>query len=62
GRTELGCAQFCGVSHYKMAGLVIARAEPDYRGWLARAEVDSRLRFDPAAGSATDAWDWETGR
>ena len=62
GRTELGCAQFCGVSHYKMSGLLIAREEPDYGRWLARAQVDSQLRFDPAAGSAADAWDWETGR
>ncbi len=31
GRTELGCAQYCGVSHYKMSGLLIARPEPDYR-------------------------------
>ncbi len=62
GRAELGCAQHCGANHYKMRGDLIARDEADYAAWLARAETDSRLRFDPAAGSAADAWDWETGR
>jgi cytochrome c oxidase subunit II len=60
GRFELGCAQHCGVSHYKMRGLLLVRDEADYREWLARAETDSRLRFDP--NGATGAWDWETGR
>jgi cytochrome c oxidase subunit II len=61
GRTEIGCAQHCGVGHTRMRGWLVARDAGDYRDWLARAETDSRLRFDPAAGSAADAWDWETG-
>ena len=61
GRTEVGCAQHCGVGHTRMRGWLVARDPADYRGWLARAETDSRLRFDPAAGSAANAWDWETG-
>jgi len=60
GRYEIACAQFCGVNHYKMRGLLIARPEPDYRGWLARAETDSRLRSDETA--VAGAWDWETGK
>jgi cytochrome c oxidase subunit 2 len=62
GRTEIGCAQHCGVGHTRMRGWLVARDPGDYGGWLARAETDSRLRFDPAAGSAADAWDWDTGR
>lgn len=62
GRTELGCAQHCGANHYKMRGDLIARDEADYRAWLGRAQLESRLRFDAAAGSAADAWDWDTGR
>lgn len=62
GRTEVGCAQHCGVGHTRMRGELVARDDGDYRAWLARAETDSRLRFDAAAGSAADAWDWETGR
>jgi cytochrome c oxidase subunit 2 len=62
GRFEIGCAQHCGVSHYKMRGLLTVDGEADYAAWLARAETDSRLRHDPSDGTASDAWDWETGR
>jgi cytochrome c oxidase subunit 2 len=59
GRYELGCAQHCGVSHYKMRGLLVARAADDYAEWLARAETDSRLRQDPGAPADAGAWGWE---
>ena len=65
GRFEIACAQHCGVSHYKMRGLLVARPEGEYRDWLARAETDSRLHADatdPATRDAAGAWDWETGR
>jgi cytochrome c oxidase subunit 2 len=59
GRTEIGCAQHCGVSHYKMRGWLIAAPEDEYRAWLARAETDSRLRYDPADTVAQqEGWDW----
>jgi cytochrome c oxidase subunit II len=62
-RTEIACAQHCGVSHYKMRGVLIAAPEDAYRAWLTRAETDSRLRYDPADTAANqEAWDWETGR
>ena len=59
GRTEIGCAQHCGVSHYKMRGWVIAAPEDEYRAWLTRAETDSRLRYDPADTVAQqEGWAW----
>jgi cytochrome c oxidase subunit 2 len=59
GRHEIGCAQHCGVSHYKMRGWLIATPEDEYRAWLARAETDSRLRFDPDDTAALqEAWEW----
>jgi len=59
GRTEIGCAQHCGVSHYKMRGWLIASPEDEYRAWLARAETDSRLRYDPADTVAQqEGWEW----
>jgi cytochrome c oxidase subunit 2 len=60
GRYEIGCAQHCGVSHYKMRGLLIAETEDDYQAWLGRAETDSRLRNE--ADPTREGWDWETGR
>lgn len=59
GRYEVGCAQLCGVSHYKMRGWVIATPEDEYRAWLARAETDSRLRYDPADTAVQqEGWAW----
>ena len=40
-----------------MRGWLIAAPEDEYRAWLARAETDSRLRYDPA-----DATTAGTGR
>ena len=62
GRYEIGCAQHCGVNHYKMRGLLVARDAGDYAEWLGRAETDGRLRQDAAAPSETGAWNWETGK
>lgn len=61
GRYEIGCAQHCGVSHYKMRGLLVVESEEDYRTWLGRAETDSRLRYDPGRPAAADGWAWEGG-
>jgi cytochrome c oxidase subunit 2 len=67
GRFEIGCAQHCGVSHYKMRGQLAVESAGDYTSWLARAEIDSRLRQDQIdqidqTTPPTDGWDWETGR
>jgi cytochrome c oxidase subunit 2 len=59
GRYEIGCAQHCGVSHYKMRGVLVVESEDDYRTWLGRAETDSRLRYEPGPDQG---WDWETGQ
>jgi len=59
GRTEIGCAQHCGVSHYKMRGWLIASPADEYRAWLTRAETDSRLRYDAAdTAAAQEGWEW----
>jgi cytochrome c oxidase subunit 2 len=65
GRFEIGCAQHCGVGHYKMRGLLLADAPADYARWSARAEEDARLRYDAAEAAAQrnqlndDAWEWD---
>lgn len=60
GRFEIGCAQHCGVNHYKMRAELRALAPDAYESWLRDAAVDSRLRYDPADASAHDGWDWDT--
>ena len=47
GRFEIGCAQHCGVSHYKMRAELAVDSPSRLRAWLARAETDSRLRSTP---------------
>jgi cytochrome c oxidase subunit 2 len=65
GLYELGCAQHCGVSHYRMRGQLRVMTEPDFKEWQMRAEVDARLRAavdDPATKQQmAEAWDWTNG-
>jgi cytochrome c oxidase subunit 2 len=61
GDYELGCAQHCGVSHYKMRGVLHARPNLEWRKWADRAMEDGRLRYDASPDQALDAWDWDQG-
>jgi cytochrome c oxidase subunit II len=61
GRYELGCAQHCGVSHYKMRGEVFATPDAEFRAWQARAAEDARLHWQDKSDAALEAWDWEQG-
>jgi len=63
GAFEIGCAQHCGVSHYKMRAQLFATSAEEFKRWLARAAADSALRRDtgpPAAVPEVDGWDWES--
>jgi cytochrome c oxidase subunit 2 len=59
GRYDIGCAQHCGVGHYKMSAQLVVDPPAEYEAWLRRAEADARLRYDPADAEAHDGWDWE---
>lgn len=63
GRYEIGCAQHCGVGHYKMRGELLVQPPPDYARWSSRAEEDARLRFDPADPGTrerlAEGWEWD---
>jgi cytochrome c oxidase subunit II len=63
GAFEIGCAQHCGVSHYKMRAQLFAGSAEDFQRWFARAAADGALRRDtgpPATGPDADGWDWES--
>lgn len=63
GTYEIGCAQHCGVSHYKMRAQLFATPAGDFQRWSERAAADSALRRDtgPAGTvSGADGWDWES--
>ena len=61
GSFELGCAQHCGVSHYRMRGELRVMPSEEWRLWSNRASEDGRLRYDASAEQAADAWDWDQG-
>jgi cytochrome c oxidase subunit 2 len=61
GRYEVGCAQHCGVSHYRMRGEMLVTPEAEWKAWVGRAADDGRLRYDASPDQAADAWDWDQG-
>jgi cytochrome c oxidase subunit 2 len=58
GLFEIGCAQHCGVNHYKMRAELRVGAADDFDRWAHAAAVDSMLRYDPADSAAHDGWEW----
>jgi cytochrome c oxidase subunit 2 len=59
GQFEIGCAQHCGVSHYKMHGTLTVESPEEYAQWLATAQADATRRYDEADSEAHWGWDWE---
>jgi cytochrome c oxidase subunit II len=59
GNFEIGCAQHCGVSHYKMRGFLTVSAANDYEAWAQQAAADSQRRYDDSDPTAHWGWDWE---
>ena len=56
---ELGCAQHCGVSHYKMRGLITVEPAADFARWQASAAADAGRRFDDEDTDAHWGWPWQ---
>ena len=36
GQWEIGCAQLCGIGHYRMKGFITVHTEKDFQDWLAK--------------------------
>ena len=70
GTFEIGCAQHCGASHYKMRGELTVMDADGFTRWLERAAEDVALRRDAADAEAAagaravtqteiaDGWTW----
>ena len=37
GKSDLGCAQLCGLGHYRMHGYLIVETEEEFQEWLQEA-------------------------
>jgi cytochrome c oxidase subunit 2 len=58
GQFEIGCAQHCGVNHYKMRGIITVLSPEDYRRWLDAASKDGARAYDPKDNDAHWGWPW----
>lgn len=59
GHFEIGCAQHCGVNHYKMRGFLTIESADSYAQWIEEQSAASKRRFDEADADAHWGWDWE---
>jgi cytochrome c oxidase subunit 2 len=57
GTFEIGCAQLCGVSHYKMRGLLTVESADSFTHWTATQSDASARRYDERDLEAH--WGWE---
>jgi cytochrome c oxidase subunit 2 len=55
---EIGCAQHCGVSHYKMRGILTVDKRQDFDAWLTREAQASRRRYDERDLESHWGWAW----
>ncbi|MDB4969863.1 MAG: cytochrome c oxidase subunit [Myxococcales bacterium] len=55
---EIGCAQHCGASHYRMRGLLTAEPPADFAAWLAAAAADAARKYDASDVEAHWGWPW----
>jgi cytochrome c oxidase subunit 2 len=58
GEYDIGCAQHCGVNHYKMKGLLTVLSRKDYEAWASVASQNTARAWDPDDTLAHWGWDW----
>ncbi|MBX7101623.1 MAG: cytochrome C oxidase subunit II [Myxococcaceae bacterium] len=59
GTFEIGCAQHCGVNHYKMRGELKVLPKAEYQAWLREASKVARLGADREDVGARWGWAWK---
>jgi cytochrome c oxidase subunit 2 len=59
GEFDIGCAQHCGLNHYKMKALLTVLPKADYARWAAEASANAARAFDSADTVAHWGWDWK---
>jgi cytochrome c oxidase subunit II len=55
---ELGCAQHCGVSHYKMRGLVTVESAAAFDDWWRARAAVAVQKYDEDDSDAHWGWPW----
>jgi cytochrome c oxidase subunit 2 len=60
GEYVIGCAQHCGVNHYKMQGKLTVLSREDYKTWAEETSQRSARAFDPKDEEAHWGWEWKS--
>jgi cytochrome c oxidase subunit II len=55
---DIACAQHCGVSHYKMRGVLSVLTPEAYAAWATEAGAMAERAFDAEDKAAQWGWDW----
>lgn len=59
GEFDIGCAQHCGVHHYKMKGRLTVLPAEEYQAWARTASEISARAYDPEDKDAHWGWEWK---
>ena len=58
GEFEIGCAQHCGVNHYKMKGILTVLTPEEFKTWATEQSAIGVRGFDPKDTEAHWGWEW----
>lgn len=56
---EIGCAQHCGTSHYKMRGVIQVLSRADYDAWAKEASANAVRAYNADDETAHWGWAWK---
>lgn len=59
GEFEIGCAQHCGMGHYKMRGTITVLPADEYDRWVKEASAAAERAYDPDNEAAHWGWAWK---
>jgi cytochrome c oxidase subunit 2 len=59
GTFEVGCAQHCGVNHYKMRAVLTVLSAEEYARWAGDSSARSARGYDPKDAEAHWGWEWK---
>ncbi len=54
GRFEVLCAEFCGVGHYNMRGMMVVDDAPEFNQWLAKQTTFAQSQVNKSATAASN--------
>ena len=58
GEFDIGCAQHCGVSHYKMKGTLTVLSAEEFKTWAADQSAIASRGYDAKDNEAHWGWEW----